>query len=277
MEGSTAMRCRSLGILACTVLGPVLAVLCPSWMESGNGAPGDMARGDASPAQASPNTASALRLKPDSAQSADILRGQGPARIAAVRTTSYETAAAWQPDARGSRSDGLVAEEPSPVAAAIDRLSRSRPQPHDVVGEPRSGGPRRLVPVAEIEGAGAEGNAGARPDRPGYESFQGPGSGSERLVAPRGGLGRSGTRPAPADDRFTFASIHERLRELGATYCRLETCGDAGDRFLFQCRVARGPGAGPQRALEAVAADPIEAMADVLRQAQSLQAPEERN
>jgi hypothetical protein len=82
-----------------------------------------------------------------------------------------------------------------------------------------------------------------------------------------------------ADARDRFKGLERRLRELGATYYRLETWGDGGELYRFQCQLefsgnapSNGPpangapfnGAPPNRQFEATDRDAFQAMARVV-------------
>lgn len=144
---------------------------------------------------------------------------------------------------------------------AIERLSRAQDHPGDVSGHPPYSVSGRLVPVSGIEEAGG---VGARPigawnDQP--EDRRG-----ESLAVGQASCDRKGRSPdSPADH---FSTIQHRLRQLGATYCRLETWGEGGEQFRFQCRIASPRGPGRFRDFEAVDADPVQAMTKVLGQVQ---------
>lgn len=64
-----------------------------------------------------------------------------------------------------------------------------------------------------------------------------------------------------------FSQIQDRLRQLGATYYLLETWGNQQPFYRFYCRVAVGGNPGCARYyFEATGPDPLQAMAEVLRQ-----------
>ncbi len=63
-----------------------------------------------------------------------------------------------------------------------------------------------------------------------------------------------------------FRGIQERLRDLGATYYRLESWGEGGEFFHFQCRVAVDGHTNFTRHFEATGDDPLNAMDAVLRE-----------
>jgi hypothetical protein len=63
--------------------------------------------------------------------------------------------------------------------------------------------------------------------------------------------------------------IQERLRELGATYYLLESWGNDQQLFRFYCKVAVGGNADYTHWFEAIHADPMEAMRQVLRRVET--------
>jgi hypothetical protein len=70
-----------------------------------------------------------------------------------------------------------------------------------------------------------------------------------------------------ADDRL--ATLQRRLEQLGATYYRLESWGNEGPRFRFECRVAFERASPCTRHFEATDRDPMRAVAAVLRQVET--------
>ncbi len=65
-----------------------------------------------------------------------------------------------------------------------------------------------------------------------------------------------------------FRRMEQRLRDLGATYYLLETWGTNGDRYRFFCKMSLAGNAdyNRNRIFQATAADPMQAMQDVLAQ-----------
>ncbi len=61
-------------------------------------------------------------------------------------------------------------------------------------------------------------------------------------------------------------SMQDRLRQLGASYYLLETWGNQRQFFRFYCQMAVGGNSSYTRYFEAINANPLEAMGDVLRQ-----------
>ena len=77
-------------------------------------------------------------------------------------------------------------------------------------------------------------------------------------------LNRAST--AGQGDGNLFIAVQDRLRQLGATYYLLETWGNQRQFYRFYCQMAVGGNASYTRYFEAINANPMEAMADVLRQ-----------
>jgi hypothetical protein len=234
-EGSTAMRCRSLGMLACTVIAPLLAVFCVSSGEAGKQASGGgWATGPADSDVAS-SRAAAARPGSGGTQPGDLLRGRrlAPFTPSPVRVTAYETEATAIPPAPANAATGYGLPGDGAVLGAQPRAG--------VIDESQARGAAvrgRLVPVSGREG-----------------------------VSPAEDRLERVSEPPTAADHFT--AIQQRLRRLGATYYRLETWGERGDQFRFQCRVASAEAPGSVRDFEAVDPEAVQAMAQVLWQAQT--------
>jgi hypothetical protein len=82
----------------------------------------------------------------------------------------------------------------------------------------------------------------------------------------------SGPATAPAGDTVVgpeCRAIGDRLQRLGATYYVLESWGDAGQVYRFYCTVATGGNANYSHGFEAIRADPLQAMQDVLQQVET--------
>lgn len=88
--------------------------------------------------------------------------------------------------------------------------------------------------------------------------------------------------PGPQERRATTAEslqtsseavhVQRRLREMGAAYYALETWGAEGRLFRFHARMSTADAGGGLRHFEAVDADPLRAMTDVLGQVETWQA-----
>lgn len=235
-EGLTAMKCRSLGMLVCTVIAPLLAVFCVSSGEAGKNASGGGPA--AGPADSVVATSRAAAARPGSGgtQPGDLLRGRrlAPFTESPVRVAAYDTEASPNARAPASPATGYG----SPGGGAVLGLS----QPHTgAIDESRARGAAvrgRLVPV----------------------------SGREEVSPAEDRLERVSEPPTAADH---FTAIQQRLRRLGATYYRLETWGERGDQFRFQCRVASARAPESVRDFEAVDPEAVQAMAKVLWQAET--------
>jgi hypothetical protein len=78
--------------------------------------------------------------------------------------------------------------------------------------------------------------------------------------------GSSGACRSPASPTDGLSDIENRLRELGATYYRLESWGNDQQLYRFYCKVAVAGSADYAHCFEAVHADPRQAMLQVLRE-----------
>jgi hypothetical protein len=79
---------------------------------------------------------------------------------------------------------------------------------------------------------------------------------------------RASNKPADGTDRFT--TIEQRLRSYGATHYHLETWGQRGELYRFQCQMPASARGGTSPAFEAVDASALEAMQRVLQQVETL-------
>jgi hypothetical protein len=73
-----------------------------------------------------------------------------------------------------------------------------------------------------------------------------------------------------ADDQFT--TIQQRLRQLGATYYLLESWGSQQELYRFYCRIGIGGSRNVTRYFEATDSKPLQAMIQVLEQAETWRA-----
>jgi len=73
-----------------------------------------------------------------------------------------------------------------------------------------------------------------------------------------------GPSAAPSNDRF--GSMHARLRQLGATYCLLESWGPQSELYRFHCKVGIGGSTNFTRSFESTDPDPLGAVAKVVEQ-----------
>ncbi|MCE5266876.1 MAG: hypothetical protein LLG00_03205 [Planctomycetaceae bacterium] len=78
-------------------------------------------------------------------------------------------------------------------------------------------------------------------------------------------VGAADLQVAPTDLR----NIQQRLRGLGATYYLLESWGSDQQLYRFYCKVAVGGNADYTHWFEAIHADPLEAMRQVLRRVET--------
>lgn len=120
----------------------------------------------------------------------------------------------------------------------------------------------RFTPSAPASGPSAEavtiGNAAAEKLPPAAPSATSPAMADVPTELP-------GLAVPPADLRV----IQVRLRELGATYYRLEMWGDGQELYRFYCKVAVGGNADYTHCFEASDADPLQAMRQVLQRVES--------
>jgi hypothetical protein len=94
----------------------------------------------------------------------------------------------------------------------------------------------------------------------GFESEFRPGRSASSLAP----SGEFSVEPPPGDARF--GQMHERLRQLGATYVLLESWGDQHQAFRFYCKIAVAGNPHYTYRFEATDTDPVHAMAKVVDQ-----------
>jgi len=90
-------------------------------------------------------------------------------------------------------------------------------------------------------------------------------TGHPDTLASRGGLASS---LSPSDQ---FKYVQDRLRQLGATYYVLETCGDEKRDFRFYCRMSLGGNPRVTKPFWCFDRDPLKAMTLVLKQVEDWQ------
>lgn len=91
-----------------------------------------------------------------------------------------------------------------------------------------------------------------------------------KAVDPAVGLSDPPAQARSTVDQFTY--IQARLRELGATYYLLESWGSREQLYRFYCKVAVGGNPNYTHYFEATGSDPLQAMAQVLRQVEGWRA-----
>ncbi len=74
---------------------------------------------------------------------------------------------------------------------------------------------------------------------------------------------------APTVTGNPFSQIQDRLKQLGATYYLLETWGNQQQLYRFYCKMAVGGNANYTHCFEYIGADPLQAMAEVLKQVEN--------
>jgi hypothetical protein len=146
------------------------------------------------------------------------------------------------------RSDVVAARFEAPVGVTGDRTSGgSEPPPLARI----AGG------LGDIAGrtspAQPETNVNLQLERPADRSPSSPGPAA----------GQAG----PSGDPFN--QVQERLRQLGATYYLLESWGGQQQLYRFYCRMAVGGNPNYTRYFEAIDAQPLKAMSQVLDQVES--------
>jgi hypothetical protein len=73
----------------------------------------------------------------------------------------------------------------------------------------------------------------------------------------------------PPGDQLNY--VLDRLRQLGATYYLLETCGNEKREFRFYCKMAVGGNRGVTQPFWCIDSEPLKAMTAVLQQVQDWQ------
>ena len=264
------MRCRSLGILACTVVAPLLAIFCSSSVEVGKQAACNALAGASPQAKVPPPKPTTLPAGLEAAPQGDLLGGNRLTATTQGPATPYEAETSSASQRADRRPDNRPPAQVSSIAAAMDRLSGPRSPSVNPSAAPSRVIPGRLVPVSGIEEI-----AQTQPTRSPTLPHQNGGQREETASSLEGDRwGNPGPPSAPVD---RFASIQQRLRQLGATYYRLETWGDRGEEFRFQCRIGSGQDARSVRHFEAMDLDAVRAMVRVLGQVESLQASAGQN
>jgi len=78
----------------------------------------------------------------------------------------------------------------------------------------------------------------------------------------------------PPGDQLNY--VLDRLRQLGATYYLLETCGNEKREFRFYCKMAVGGNRGMTQPFWCIDSEPLKAMTAVLQQVQDGKAAAEK-
>jgi hypothetical protein len=264
VERSRTMRCRSAGMLIVTLGVPLLAIFWPLLTGVGKDSLGGSAGPNAALAQTSSPPVAGTRPDPEAGRLADPFREHVLAASPAARAVTRESDGRSVPMSSRNPGDDRLSQHPtvpSPtLAVAIERLSRAEAQPREVSGRDPSLASGRLVPVSAIAEAGG---VGVRPIGTWNDQSD---DGRRELAQGQASCARGPRSPASPTD--LFSTTQQRLRQLGATYFRLETYGEGGEQFRFQCRITSGRGPGSFRDFEAIDGDPLQAMAKVLGQVQ---------
>jgi hypothetical protein len=248
MQSPTGVLFRTLVMLACLVAIPmaalfgsslpnlVTAILAGHWPLGTNIATGPQS-GIPEPAPCIPNggvIASPAEPASPLWQQYSPKRADLPADTLAV-PPSPVTPAAYEATSGGS------SEVKSAVAAALP----------DLRGNP--------LPASNV----AARTALARPTTPAAPTVP---------AASPGADASSSGHPETSTQVDYFSQIQQRLRQLGATYYLLETWGNQRDLFRFYCEVPIGGSPNFVHHFEATHAEPLQAMAQVLREVESRQA-----
>jgi hypothetical protein len=116
----------------------------------------------------------------------------------------------------------------------------------------------------------------ASPFRPscakGLPIAAGDATGNEAAHAAKAALQASSPTALPEPNQagdVGFRSVQDRLQSLGATYYLLESWGNDQQLYRFYCKVAVAGNAAYAHCFEAIHADPLQAMLQVLRQVES--------
>jgi hypothetical protein len=133
------------------------------------------------------------------------------------------------------------------------------PNPRAVAGEPGVTPDYTPLDLAAAELAAVTGAGAPQWTAPLPGRRPSPPPGSDLTAAPP-------LSPATSDP---FASIQQRLRELGSTYYLLETWGSRGDYYRFHTRIAVGGNPDYARHFEATDTEALGAMAKVLEQVEA--------
>ena len=75
--------------------------------------------------------------------------------------------------------------------------------------------------------------------------------------------------PSNSAGTTPFSQIQDRLKQLGATYYLLETWGNQQQLYRFYCKMAVGGNSNYTHCFEYIGADPLQAMAEVLKQVEN--------
>ncbi len=171
---------------------------------------------------------------------ASLTQGPSPAKTAAglEEPPKFEPGAAGAPTAPAPMPvSPTTATEPASPATALDPPPPAPSRPGEGNQPPAAG----VVPAH-------------------YETAVDPGPPPAALSPPS---------PPRAAENDPFTSIQNRLRQLGATYYLLESRGDQQQQYRFYCKMAVGGNRNYTRCFEAVDAEPLRAMSQVLQQVET--------
>lgn len=170
-----------------------------------------------------------------------------PGAEAARDMGQWEAAPRW-----GTPAETASWQSPAPGGSQGEVVPLAGPVPGGSVHQPTS----YAAPVA------------GQPARP-LPGPQGPGG---QGAAPLAAAPRNSVPPGVSSSPDHFAEMEHRLREYGATYYLLETCGNEGELYRFHCRMAVGNNPNYARPFEATHRDAMQAMGQVLREVEAWRA-----
>ncbi len=240
-QSSTVAAFRALVMLICLILIPVAAFCGSSFpavvkaVQSGRWPTLADFRGPSGPPPSNQQLSEAPRFSP----TPNAVAPPADPKTSGFARGGYGAAAHEE----AVSTQVVSANYNAPVAAASPRLSTSFPQGNDSGVGPNRGllpvppGSNNLLPL-DSPGAMGHGNAP-----------------SPLTVSTSGSL--------PADQ---FKYVQERLKQLGATYYLLETCGDQKAEFRFFCRMSIGGNPRVTIPFWCLDHDPLKAMSQVLKQ-----------
>jgi hypothetical protein len=280
MQSSTVVACRATVMIVCLVAVPWIAIFGTSWPQflkritrDGDGAA----------------TVKTLAI-PGANRDAEKAAAYGPLTDAPPYVPGGAAKPAESPSASGGQAFPTDQAAGRGVLPAGNAGNRDLPASFDpgLMGSPAGGAariaevrepspfPPRYVPASFESPLTPNAARSAAPEQPAGLVQPLP-SGPERMVPvpratpePLPERETPATRGAPPTDRFTF--LEQRLRALGATHYLLETWGQEGQLYRFQCQMAIGRTVGMTKYFEATDTSPFVAMERVLREVETWRA-----
>jgi hypothetical protein len=245
-QSSTVVAIRALVMLICLILIPVAAFCGSSFpavlkaVQSGHWPTLADFRGPSGPPSSQATEAPRFSPQPS-----------GPARPANPRTPGFAGGGfgSLAPDRAGSHV--MAANYNAPMDTPQQNgpeLSTTFPQGKDGGLGPNRGLSPLPAGMGNLLSVDPPATAGHR-------------DGAAATLPPAGGS-------LPGDQ---FKHVQDRLRELGATYYLLETCGDQKREFRFYCRMSVGGNPQVTQPFWCFDGDPLKAMTQVLKQVEDWQ------